>query len=267
MDQIRISQLKSRVSLVVCVIDALTSQAPLGNTTTVHLEGTRSKAIRKSNGSYIFNDLPPGDYRLVVQSEFYFQEYRNITVETRNFLETVQVKPLPSYPFSQGAGLIRLMLHNAAGAPIRDARLLSTVLTEDCARARLMVDQADKGTLEVTLGSFTGSVVAGDAYLLRGRGAKASEEIIRISEVLEHQKRFRLANPLTNAFTRGAMLLPVQETRSTDRGEAVIAFRGNRIPSFQTELVITYGEQGKHEIKEIEVAEGTTANLGKICFT
>jgi hypothetical protein len=263
-DQIRITQLKSRVSLVVCVIDALTSQAPLGNSTTVHLEGTRSKAIRKSNGSYIFNDLPPGEYRILVQSEYYFQEHTNITVGTHNFIEVVQMKPLPSYPFSQGAGLIRVMLQNAAGAPIRDARLQSTVLTEDCARARLMVDQADIGLLEMTLGSFTGGIVAGDTYLLRGRGAKAAEEVVRISEVLEHQKRFRIANPLTKSFTRGAMLLPVQEARSTERGEVAIAFRGNRIPSFQTDMVISYGVDSKHVIKDVTVAEGTTTNLGTI---
>jgi hypothetical protein len=266
-EQIRISQLKSRVSLVVCVIDALTSQAPLGNSTIVHLEGTRSKAIRKSNGSYIFNDLPPGEYRLLVQSEYYFHERTNITIGTDNFIEVVQLKPLPSYPFSQGAGLIRVMLRNSAGAPIRDARLQSAVLTEDCARARLMVDQADKDSLEMTLGSFTGAVVAGDVYMLRGRGPKAAEELIRISEVLEYQKRFRLANPLGKVFTRGAMLLPVQETRSTERGEVVVAFRGNRIPSFQAELVISYGADNRHVIEEVVVAEGTTTNLGTICLT
>ncbi|MDR6553381.1 carboxypeptidase-like regulatory domain-containing protein [Paenibacillus qinlingensis] len=266
MDQIRISQLRSRVSLVVCVIDALSSGAPLGNKTTVHLEGSRSKAIRKSNGSYIFNDLSPGEYRLSVQSEYYFQEQTNITVGTHNFIEVVQLKPLPSYPFSQGAGLIRVMLQNAAGAPICDAHLQSTVLTEDCARARLMVDQADKGAMEMTLGSFTGGIVAGDVYLLRGRGSQASEEVIRISEVLEHQKRFRLLNPLTQSYSRGAMLLPVQETRSTERGEVAIAFRGNRIPTFQTDLVITYGAGGKHShsIQDLAVAEGTTTNLGTI---
>ncbi|KRF07214.1 hypothetical protein ASG89_17895 [Paenibacillus sp. Soil766] len=264
MDQIRISQLRSRVSLVVSVIDALTAQAPLGNTTTVHLEGTRSKAIRKSNGSYIFNDLSPGEYRLSVHSEYYFQTWKDISVNTHNFIEVVQMRPLPSYPFSQGAGLIRFMLQNAAGSPIRDAHLQSTVLTEDCARARIMVDQADKGASEVTFGSFTGGIVAGDVYLLRGRGSQPAEEVIRISEVLEHQKRFRLANPLMKSHMRGAMLLPIQETRSTERGEVVIAFRGNRIPTFHTDLVITYGTDSEHKIKDLAVAEGTTTNLGTI---
>ncbi|WNR44093.1 peptidase associated/transthyretin-like domain-containing protein [Paenibacillus roseipurpureus] len=267
MDPIRLSQLKSRVSLVVCVIDALTSQAPLGNTTTVHLEGTRSKAIRKSNGSYIFNDLTPGDYRLVVQSDYYFQAWKNIAVTTHNVIEVVQLNPIPSYTFSPGAGLIRCMLRDAAGAPIRDAHLQSTVLTEDCARARLLTDGADKGALEVTLSSFTGTIVAGDTYLLRGRGVKAAEEIIRISEVLEHQKRFRLVDGLKKAYARGALLLPVQETRSTQRGEVAIAFRGNRTSTFQTDLVITYGVNGRHVIEEITVSEGTTANLGTLVLT
>lgn len=264
MDHIRVSQLKTRVSLVVCVIDAITSQTPLGNTTTVYLEGTRSKAIRKSNGSYIFNDLPPGDYRLMVSNEHYFQEQTLITVGTDNFIEIVQLKPLPSYPFSQGTGLIRVMLQDAAGAPLRDAQLQALILSEECARARIMADQVDKGALEVTLGSFTGVIAVGDSYLLRGRGSKAAEEQIRIALVLEHQKRFRLEKKLTKGFTRGALLLPIQESRATDKGEAVIAFRGNRIPSFQTELAITYGEDRRHILKEVFVAEGTTTNLGII---
>lgn len=267
MDHIRVSQLKTRVSLVVCVIDALTSKAPLGNTTMVYLEGTRSKAINKSNGSYIFNDVPPGDYRLTISSEYYFQEQTLITVGTDKFIEIVHLKPLPSYPFSQGTGLIRVMLHDAEGAPLQDASLQAMILTEECARARLMADQVDKGAEEVTLGSFTGAITAGDSYMLRGRGPKAAEEPIRIAEVLEHQKRFRLERKLAKAFTRGALLLPVQETRVTERGEAVIAFRGNRIPAFQTELVITYGTSGRYVMKEVLVTEGTTTNLGSIRLT
>lgn len=267
MDHIRISQLRTRVSLVVCVIDAITSKTPLGNTTTVYLEGTRSKAIPKSNGSYIFNDLPPGEYRLTVNNEHYFEEQSLITVGTDNFIEVVPLKPLPSYPFSQGTGLIRLMLQDAAGAPVRQAGLQAMVLSEECARARVMSEQLDKGAEDITLGSFTGVMTAGDTYILRGRGAKAAEEHIRIAEVIEHQKRFRLDRKLSKAFPRGSLVLPVQETRSTERGEAVIAFRGNRMASFQTELLITYGSNKKHAVKEVLVAEGTTTNLGIIRLT
>lgn len=267
MEHIRISQLKTRVSLVVYVIDAMTSKTPLGNTTTVYLEGTRSKAIHKSNGSYIFNDLPPGEYRLTVKGEYYFDEQTPITVGTDNFIEVVQLKPLPSYPFSQGAGLIRVMLQDAAGAPVRNAGFKATILTEECARARVMADQLDKGADVITLGSFTGVLTAGDTYILRGRGAKSAEEHIQIAEVLEHQKRYRLGKKLTKAFSRGSILLPVQETRSTERGEAVIAFRGNRIAAFQAELVITYGMDKQYVVKEVVVSEGTTTNLGIIRLT
>ncbi|MDD9266897.1 hypothetical protein ACFPES_07605 [Paenibacillus sp. GCM10023248] len=264
MDPIRISQLRTRVSLVVCVVDAITSRAPLGNTTTVYLEGTRSKAINKSNGSYIFNDLPPGEYRLKVSNEHYFEEQTLIAVGTDNFIVVVQLKPLPSYPFSSGTGLIRFMLQDAAGAPVRHAGLQATVVSEECACARVMAEQLDKGAEVITLGSFTGVIAAGDTYLLRGRSVQATEELIRIAEVIEHQKRFRLDRKLSATFARGTLLLPVQETRSTERGEAVIAFRGNRIAAFQSELLITYGPNGRHVVKDVQVAEGTTMNLGII---
>ncbi|RTE09435.1 DUF2012 domain-containing protein [Paenibacillus whitsoniae] len=267
MEQLRVSHLKSRVSLVVGVVDSLTSQSPLGNTTTVHLEGTRSKAIRKTNGSYIFNDLTPGTYLATVTSEYYFQEQVRISIGSTNAIAVVQLSPKPSYPFSPGTPLIRMMLHSSAGTPLQGAELQAVVQSEDGARARLMTEQAERGSEELTLGSFTGGVLAGDTYLLRGRGGKASEEMIRIAEVLEHQKRFRLMDKLTKAYARGALLMPVQMTRSTERGEVVIAFRGNRIPDFTADLMISYGSASQQVIKEVAVAEGATTNLGTVCLT
>jgi len=263
-DNIRVSHLKTRVSLVVCVIDAITAGAPLGNSTTVHLEGARSQAIRKANGSYIFNDLVPGEYRLSVRNENYLDEQRLVTVETGNKMVFVQMNPLPAYPFSPGAGLIRFMLRDAAGAPLQEAKLTAVITSEECTRARVMMEQADKGTDEVLLGSFTGIVTVGDSYLLRGRGAKAADELIRIADVQEYQKRFRLGQKLAKSFGRGSLLLPVQESRVTERGEAVLAFRGARVPAFQVDLAITYGQGQRHEMKDITVTEGTVTNLGVI---
>ncbi|MFC5449795.1 hypothetical protein [Paenibacillus aestuarii] len=264
MDNIRVSHFKTRVSLVVGVIDPMTAGAPLGNSTTVHLEGARSKAIRKANGSYIFNDLVPGEYHLFVRNENYFDEQRHITVGTGNMMVFIQLNPLPSYPFSPGAGLIRLMLRDEAGAPCQEAKLAAVITNEACTRARVMMEQADKGTDEVLLGSFTGIVTVGDSYLLRGRGAKAADERIRIAEVQEYQKRFRLEQRLAKSFARGSLLLPVQESRVTERGEAALAFRGARVPAFQVDLTITYGQGLRHEMKGIAVTEGTVTNLGVI---
>ncbi|MEW9700890.1 hypothetical protein [Paenibacillus sp. SI8] len=268
MEHIRVAHLKTRVSLVACISDSLTSEAPLGTATTVYLDGIRSKAISKSNGSYIFSDLPQGDYTLCVNTEHYFPEQRSISIGTANSFQFVQLMPLPSYPFSPGTGLIRVVLQDEKGAPMKDASLTATMLTEECAAARLMLDQIDKGDTELILGSLTGIISVGDCFLLRGRSSKETQEVIRIAEVLESQKRFRLENPVKHAFNRGALLLPVQQTRSTERGEAVLAFRGGRIPEFQVQLEIARGASRKPNVlKEVRVAEGTTTNLGKIQLT
>ena len=190
MEHIRVSRLKTRVSLVVCVIDAMTSQTPLGNTTTVFIEGTRSKAISKSNGSYIFNDLPPGEYRIMVSNEHYFHEQTLITIGTDNLIEVVQLKPLPSYPFPQGAGRHRAMLQDAAGAPVRNASLQATILTEECARARVMADQLDKGAEEITLGAFTGVIFEVIHTYFEDEVLKPQRSISRLRKLLSIRSAF-----------------------------------------------------------------------------
>jgi hypothetical protein len=266
MELLRIAQMKTRISFVVCLKDSFTSEAPIGNQITVYVEGIRSKPIVKPNGSYIFSDLPEGQYRLHVQAEHYFAESIDFLAGTSNSVEYVSLLPLPSYPFKQGDTLMRMVLKDDKGLPIQDAHLSATVQTEDCVRARLAQDKAEKGADEITVSALTGKMGVGDRFMIQGRSAKAGEESLQIVQVLEYNKRFRLDQPLTRSYSRGSLLLPIVQARSTQRGEVVLAFAGCRIKNFQIELKIAYGAHGEHTLlKEVMAEEGTSNNLGTLC--
>ncbi|MCD1260485.1 hypothetical protein B5M42_016920 [Paenibacillus athensensis] len=267
MEELRMTRLKSRVSLVVSLSDAYTGAAPVGlRDMQVQLEGIRSKAIGKSDGSYIFSDLQEGDYRLLVHAEHYFALAAPIRVDANHLIQHLSLQPLPSYPFQQGTTLIRLGLRDEAGRPVAGAQLTAAVLTEDCVKARLMQDRAEPGTSELAVGSLTGRIGIGDLFTLRGRGLKEVEETVRIAQVLEYQKRFLLDKPLTESYARGALLLPVAQSCSTANGEAVIALAGCRVRTFQVRLEITPANGGNAPtlVKEVMVEEGQATSLGTV---
>ncbi|UJF34070.1 hypothetical protein [Paenibacillus hexagrammi] len=257
----------SRVSLVISLLDAWTCQAPIGKIT-LELEGVRTKAVNKSNGSYIFSDLPHGDYILRVNAEHYFDIQVPLSTNLVRMIEHIPLQPLPSYPFSQGATLIRAILQDQNGSPIRGARVTATVESEECASARLMSEKVEKGADLLTVGSVIGAITAGSSFVLRGRGAKAADEWICIKEVLEFQKRLQLQQPLEGSFSRGAVLLPVIQTRSTERGELVLPFRTGRNSSFGVNITIAReGGESRRLLKEVMVSEGAVTNLGTQVLT
>jgi hypothetical protein len=263
MEHIRIAMFRTRVSLTVCLLDSFTLDSPLGINTKVLLEEAGSKPIVKPNGYYIFTDLQEGTYRLHVKSQHYFDEYLNIQVGAKDQLVHVSLLPRPSYPFQERDTLLRVGIRSENGRPHSDASIIAAVLSEEGARARLAQDQADIGADELILGSVTGRLGIGDRFMIRSRSGDG-EELFRIDAVLEHQRRIKLERPLTGAYTRGSMLLPVVGTRSDERGEAVVAFANCRAKSFSVKLDITHGE--RRLSKEVNLAEGGTTLAGSLCL-
>jgi hypothetical protein len=265
MEHIRISVMNTRISLVICLIDTHTANTPLGPNIHVQLAGIFSKPVKKPNGSYIFSDLPKGSYQLSIRSEHYFDEELEVVVDVRDSVCYVPLTPLPSYPFKQGSSLLRMGIKEGRGHPLAGAKISAILASEDCARARLAQDDAKKGSTELTVGSITGHVGVGDRFLIKGRGSKEGEEVCRISKVLEHQKRFQLERPLERSYIRGSLLLPIVQSRSTDKGEAVIAFTGIRTKVFQVKLEVTCESTNSRSLlKEVMAEEGTTTNMGNM---
>ncbi|MFD0676908.1 MULTISPECIES: hypothetical protein [unclassified Paenibacillus] len=265
MESVRVTKLNTKVSLVVCLLDSYTSSSPLGLNASIVLEGTLSKPVVTSKGTYIFNDLQAGAYRLCVNAQYYFEEYRDIEVGLENTLVHVTLSPRPSYPFKEKDTLLRASVSNEHGQPYSRALLVAVVQSDDSARARLAQDKAEAGMDQLTVSSVTGKIVVGDRYLIRSRSStQVAEELCLVEEVLEYQRRIRLDRPLTHSYARGALLLPVVQTQSDERGEAVIAFANCRANRFDIKLDIMHS--GRSLSKEVNLAEGGTTLAGKLQF-
>ncbi|NOU93656.1 hypothetical protein GC093_10540 [Paenibacillus sp. LMG 31456] len=265
MESVRVAKLSTKVSLVVCLLDSYTSSSPLGLNASILLEGTLSKPIITSKGTFIFNDLQAGGYRLRVNVPYYFEECRDIEVGLENTLVHVTLSPRPSYPFREKDTLLRASVSNEHGQPYSKAILLAVMQSENGARARLAQDKAGQGTDQLTIGSVTGKISVGDRYLIRSRNSsEVGEELCLVEEVLEYQRRLRLERPLIGSYARGSLLLPVVKTQSDERGEVVVAFANCRANRFDIKLDVAHS--GRSLSKEVNLTEGGTTLAGKWKF-
>jgi hypothetical protein len=105
-------EIVTRVSLAVILDDDFASdKQPIGKIE-VSLKEHERQAIKNLSGYYIFTDVENGDYTVQVSSDYYFDEEREVTVSDSDTpdLEKITLKPVPFYPFSPGATLIKGMV-------------------------------------------------------------------------------------------------------------------------------------------------------------
>lgn len=108
-----------RLGLAVWLIDEYSGQ-PATGATRVTLDGKSANA--NPSGYYLFLDTLPGDYQLVIESRYYFRQEVRITLPmTREPIAAFTLKPLPSYPFSASATLVRGNVKDEDGNPVSGA--------------------------------------------------------------------------------------------------------------------------------------------------
>ncbi|MDF2726208.1 MAG: hypothetical protein K0Q59_5886 [Paenibacillus sp.] len=263
MESIRLVRVATRVSLVVALRDGFTLGAPSDKTLEVRLEGYLRRPVAKADGTYIFNDLTSGTYRLHIDATYYFRETLEVSVGigAQHVLLPVTLLPTPSYPYTNGDTLIRAMLVERTGSPVSGARVTATILSDDNAKGRL-ADDAAKGSDTIVAASLIGRLDQGDRLLLLGRGSKEGRESAVIAEVVEYQRKFKLEKPLDSSYPRGSMLLPVYRSRTTERGELAIAIPGGRAKTFMVELRIEPASGGPEAVDQFVAEEGGTVNIG-----
>ncbi|RAV20504.1 hypothetical protein [Paenibacillus contaminans] len=257
----RIVKIRSGFSLAVRLIDSFTGGAPLGGGTEVALMGTLRKPVRKEGGLFVFTDIAEGDYTLLVTSDIYFGVTVQISSGSSGSIHILPLKPLPQYPFPSGVTLIRACLRDELNRPLAGVQVTASLLSEDCCRARLAEEAADKGKDEIAVGNLSAPIHPGDIFLLQGVNAKGTE-LCEIASELKTQGRFKLVTPLGSSHKRGAMLLPVFRTRSDERGEVAVAFPSGRVKAFEAELRIEAGK--RHDVRKLQLLEGTELNLGTL---
>lgn len=109
------------LSLAVRLIDDFSGKETIGNVKVTIKEGDR-KAFRNISGYYLFNDMNPGNYNVVAESDHYFSEETAVNIpqpDPKNPVMGVSLKPKPSYPFPGNANLVRGLVSD--GGPVVDA--------------------------------------------------------------------------------------------------------------------------------------------------
>lgn len=251
--------------MIICTVDDYTSRPRSGGNIVVSLrEQPRKRPVRKPGGYYIFTDLDCGMYGVAVRSDVYMDLDINIPVEEIepvNQVTYIILKPCSHYPFLNGATLIRASVRDMMGRGIPGAGVKAVMVSDSCARARLSVDGAEKGQNNICLANVRGGISVGDEYLIRDKDGKKTEYCL-IAGTTETEKCYRLDDSLQSSYSRGAIMLPVFNTKSDDRGEVVVYFREPCPDHFKVKLQFEH-EKNLTE-KELDIEGGKIVDLGVI---
>ncbi|MDQ0111008.1 hypothetical protein J2T15_000424 [Paenibacillus harenae] len=258
MSQLR-DKLVTRCSLVVSPVDVWTRRMPSG--LSVLLEDIARKPVRKSDGTYLFLDVPAGVYTLSVKSPMFMPYTEQIDLSALSPLAPVVTVPLLpgpgyAYPAAATAALVRIV--DEAGTPIAGADIEAYATEDAAARARVAQDGLKAGDSIIAAGSFKGKTFAGEFLLLRDA---ENEQLLSVAEMLPGDA-LRLERPIAYSFRRGALFMPAIVTRSGLDGTALLPFRGSLPPQFAVKAKVKAG--GKAVIAELQAKAGEVAKLRTI---
>lgn len=255
-------KLGRKVSLVIWLIDQYSSLG-CSEEVNVYLNGQPAVFQRKAGGYLVFTDLEADDYKILIDSPYYFPEEFTIKLSSLNTAEPlvyVPLKPAPSYRFNPGSTLLRASILSEDGSPVIAA--IKAALTDDnCARAKLGRQGAKAGAKELGLIDLTGRMAPGDLLLIRPPEG-VSGEICEISTMGTGDGTYALKQPLSADHNRGELLMPVFMSRSDSRGEAIIPIRQLRQKECQLQLAVSVGNTS--QLVEVTLKIGETYHLGKI---
>lgn len=258
---------QTKFSIAVRLVDSYTGQVPFGRKIKVVLENAIQKSVQKSDGYYVFADIPKAMYKLHVQSEYYMHECLEIDLRDNTYqnsngdVKHIALIPNSSYPIHPGATILRATFRNTSSDPVSGVEITAVPMSEECARARVAQETLQKGQRELSLIHLTGLVSIGDQFLLKDK-KEEKEEYCQISGIGKGVRSFELKSPIEQDYSRGALLLPVTQARSDQRGEVVLFFRNSKVKTYNVKLEMSYYDQ--RIVKEVRISAGDIHLLGTI---
>jgi hypothetical protein len=162
-------KITTRVSFAVALTDEYTDGPPI-DSTRVFIKEQEIRAIKNRSGYYVFLNLSEGEYKVQVESEYYFREEAIVkpsNLEPLNPVVSVTLKPTPFYPFASGATLIRGMVQDSDGNSISGAEL-------EVIGKEVNSKTTNKGEFVLFFKSLSEEdiIVEGGKKLVRGNGDK-----------------------------------------------------------------------------------------------
>lgn len=111
------SQPDNLLLLVVWLVDDYTKDQPVGDVK-VKINQLRKTGVKNLSGYYFFTGLPDGNYQVSVESDLYFTTEQTVdlsTLDLKNPVLEILLKPGPAYPFPDHATLVRGFVGDSFG--------------------------------------------------------------------------------------------------------------------------------------------------------
>lgn len=255
--------LGSLVSFVICPMDDYLGEPARFQSYKINFPCCTKKPLIKEDGFVVFCGLEPDEYRVDIQSKNYLDEKVQFLVcETDDSpqITYIQLKPKPSYTFKTGTTLVRMSICDEKNNPVTNALVEAKVSSSDCLKGKIAKAFIKSGESEIYLSSITGKISIGDQFVIGLDSDK--EEVFIIEGQLEGLRHYRTKLLFKYDHDRGSSIMSVVNTRTDNRGEAVIYFRSVPVKKFNIKLSICYKD--KTVMQEIEVEEGKTLYIGKL---
>lgn len=259
-DKIFLERHSTKLSLAVSLLDDYYKGKPIGRVD-VSLKSRKEKPIKNLSSYYLFLDLPDDTYTVQVRSDYYFDE--DLDIDLAGFKEptAINLKPKPSYPFSQGATLIRGAVANTG--------ITAKIMAPEEKKSAAIIGESDiipAGTSSIRLAVIT-DINKDDVYMIMDSN-KTRIEFCRITDIpadptnnpynIEKPLRFEhaLETPLHRMVEERTL-----DLKQTEKGEFIVYF--SMIKSYKTlvDLEISYPDHTEKIIRDIEVEEGKTTSL------
>jgi hypothetical protein len=118
--------IKTKLTFAIWLTDEFTQQGPVG-IVQMKMKGGSRTAVRNLSGYFLFTDLTPGSYDVLIESELYFPAEQTIdstALNPQHPVTEIVLKPNPQYPFNGSAALLRGVVTN--GNPVQGAKVSVT---------------------------------------------------------------------------------------------------------------------------------------------
>lgn len=263
-------QITTDLSLAVRLLDEFSGQEPIGSIT-VRMKDRNGKPIRNLEGYYCFNNLPAGNYTLLIESDFYQPLEQNLTLPLANKLDpsiSLTLIPMVTYPLPTNTTSLRGIVTALPNKRVKDAVVVATfVLPSSDPIGTIGQTEAKKGDTTLAVNT-TGSIQTNDVLMIKDSDV-LKIEFSKIKTGLPQP--FKLVDPLKFNHAAGTPLHIMKEnesikTKTDQNGEFALYIKKSKASFYLLKVKITHPNYQDFQ-KEIEMHEGHELSLGKIQLT
>lgn len=249
--------------LVVSVIDDHTGKMVSGSNIRVAVAG--KKAYRKDDGYYVFINLSGSSHEITVESDIYLTETLHVdmkNIDSRNPVVYVRLKPNALHPATPGTTWIKGRL--SRGGNLLKGASIGIEYLSGVDRIKISEDGVEAGSKAVRLYMPGDMLLFGKQFLINDKDdeGKSKNEVCRIAGA--YGDKFLLEKGLQFGHKRGTSLIPIENTRTDEKGSFVILLKPFKGDTVNVALSFEYG--GKRIKKKVTVKTGESLNMGEITF-